>query len=366
MKFVTRSVSILFFTILFSGFNRLIETPEPRLNHLQVIGSHNSYKQSIEPAFFKLLVTLDSGAIGLEYHHLPLTDQLETGLRGLEIDVSHDPTGGRYQHPKGIEWAKQAGITLPPHDTMEVLKQPGMKVLHVADIDFNSNCLTFKNCLNEIKNWSLAHPDHSPIFITINTKDSGLNRPGATKVLPFTAPVLDSLDTEIFSVFTSQQLITPTSVKGKSQTLKQAVQKNGWPTIRSVKGKIMFILDSPDQITNTYIASGKDRPMFVSVGEENPNAAFFILNDPKQQKEQIKALVGKGFMVRTRADADTREARMNDYSRWEAAESSGAHLISTDYCLAKLSPNGKFQISFPNGKYERDNPVIFPKSRKRN
>ncbi len=337
---------------------------EQRLNQIQIIGSHNSYKQAIDPALFQLLLKKDSGAGGLAYEHLPIKEQLDLGLRGLEIDVSHDPTGGRYQNPQGIVWAKQVGIDLPPHDTAKVLSQPGMKVLHVADIDFKSSCLTLKNCLNEINDWSRAHADHLPILITINTKEEGLNRPGATKVLPFTAPVLDSLDAEVLSVFPLEKLITPALVRSTAPTLKEAVLKNGWPTLNALRGKIMFILDSPQPTTNTYLANGADRPLFVNVEEENPQAAFFILNDPVEQQQQIQSLLKKGYMVRTRADADTREARTNDYTRWQSAQASGAQLISTDYYLAQLSPDRKFEISFAGKTYTRDNPVTFVAEKK--
>lgn len=147
---------------------------ELRMNQIQVIGSHNSYKQSIEPPLLRMLIGKNPEAIGLDYHHLPLNEQLELGIRGLEIDVSHDPAGKRYQYPRGIEWAREAGIILAPHDTAHVLSQPGMKVLHVSDVDFRTSCLTFKNCLSEVREWSMKNPKHVPIFITINTKDTGL------------------------------------------------------------------------------------------------------------------------------------------------------------------------------------------------
>ena len=97
--------------------------------------------------------------------------------------------------------------------------------------------------------------------------------------------------------------------------------------------------------------------MFPNVGKDDPNAAFFIMNDPKTEGEEITERVKAGFMVRTRADADTREARTQDYSRLKAAIASGAQLISTDYYLARLSPSGKFQVSL-DGKYQACNPVI--------
>ena len=100
--------------------------------------------------------------------------------------------------------------------------------------------------------------------------------------------------------------------------------------------------------------------MFPNVGKDDPNAAFFIMNDPKAESAEIKERVKSGFMVRTRADADTREARVQDYTRLEAAIESGAQLISTDYYLGRLSPSGKFQISLKNGKYQSCNPLIAP------
>jgi hypothetical protein len=92
------------------------------------------------------------------------------------------------------------------------------------------------------------------------------------------------------------------------------------------------------------------------VEKENPNTAFFIINDPFKQNQQIQSVVKKGFMVRTRSDADT-------VKRAENAKSSGAQLISTDYYLARLSSNGKFEISFEGGTYTRHNAITIVDNR---
>jgi Phosphoinositide phospholipase C, Ca2+-dependent len=154
-------------------------------------------------------------------------------------------------------------------------------------------------------------------------------------------------------------LITPAMIKGDAPNLRTAVLQKGWPLLDNVRGKIMFVLDSPDEITKRYQASGRDRPLFVNVPESDSEAAFFIMNETIAQQDQIRALVKKGFMVRTRADAETREARSSDYRRWEAAKNSGAQLISTDYYRANLSPDGRFEISFPISSYSRCNPVNY-------
>ncbi len=61
--------------------------PEPLLNQIQVIGSHNSYKKAIDPKLFAVLQKADSAGMSkIDYSHAPLTEQLNLGLRALEID----------------------------------------------------------------------------------------------------------------------------------------------------------------------------------------------------------------------------------------------------------------------------------------
>lgn len=329
-----------------------------RMNEVQVIGSHNSYKIGIEKPLMDMILADRPEAIGLDYAHLPITEQLDLGLRGLEIDVLYDPDGGRYAHPKGLEMLKAQGVEAKPYNA-EAMMSPGFKVLHVPDIDFRSYCATFKACLADIKDWSKLHSDHLPIIITINPKTSGLDRPGFAKVLPFDKNVLDALDKEILEIFKAEQLITPKLVKGKQKTLRKAIVDKGWPDLAKAKGKILFVLDAEKELTQLYVNGdeGYARPMFANVDADNSHAAFLIRNEPIKQEQEIAALVTQGFMVRTRSDADTKEARTGDKKRFEAAIRSGAQVITTDYYLKSLSPNKDFEIGF-DGKYSRCNPVL--------
>src|SRR6187200_17719 len=62
-----------------------------RLNHLQVLGTHNSYHLAPEPP---ILAFLGDRAPAYDYTHRPLTEQLsELGVRQFEIDVYADPVG---------------------------------------------------------------------------------------------------------------------------------------------------------------------------------------------------------------------------------------------------------------------------------
>ncbi len=335
---------------------------ELKMNQTQVIGSHNSYKISIEKALMDLILSERPEAIGLDYAHIPITEQLDLGLRGLEIDVIHDPEGGRFSNPKGLEMLNAQGVETKPYNP-EAMGDPGFKVLHVPDIDFRSHCPTFKACLSDIKDWSKLHSDHLPIIITINPKSSGLDRPGFAKVIPFDKKVLNALDKEILETFKAEELITPKQIKGKQKTLRQAIVDKGWPDVAIARGKLLFVLDAENELTELYVSDDEDyaRPMFANTDVDNPHAAFFIMNDPIKQEKDIAELVKQGFMVRTRSDADTREARTGDKTRFKAAIRSGAQVITTDYYLKSLSPNKDFEIVF-DGKYSQCNPVLIKAS----
>lgn len=83
------------------------------MNQIEVLGSHNSYKQAIDPSLLSLLVKEEGDRIqGVEYSHVPIEKQLDLGLRALEIDVVYDPHGGLYAHPKGLDLVKDSD--LPP------------------------------------------------------------------------------------------------------------------------------------------------------------------------------------------------------------------------------------------------------------
>jgi hypothetical protein len=333
-----------------------------RMNQTQVIGSHNSYKIGIEKPLMDLILTDRPEAKALDYTHIPITQQLDLGLRSLEIDVLYDPEGGRFSHPKGLEMLSAQGIEAKPYNS-ESMKDPGFKVLHIPDVDFRTHCSTFKACLSDIRGWSQSRRDHLPIVITINPKTSGLTRPGFAEVLPFDQKVLDALDKEILEVFSVDNLITPKKVKGKQKTLRQAIVDKGWPELTKARGKILFVLDAGKELTELYVKEDDAyaRPMFANVDAANSHAAFLIMNDPVEQEKDIAERVKQGFMIRTRSDADTKEARTGDRSRFEAAIRSGAQVITTDYYLGSLSPNKDFEITF-DGKYSRCNPVLVKSS----
>lgn len=97
--------------------------------------------------------------------------------------------------------------------------------------------------------------------------------------------------------------------------------------------------------------------MFVnSTSTEADHAAYFTINNPVRDQQRIQDAVKTGFIVRTRADANTIEARENSTVRRDAAFSSGAHYVSTDYYVPRLEFS-EYTVKLPARSAARCNPV---------
>ena len=336
----------------------------PRMNQIQVLGSHNSYKQAMDPELLEILRRQRPGRFeGVEYWHSPLEEQLDLGLRKLEIDVVYDPDGGRFARPWGLEILKQHGLEPSrPYDPDGYMRHPGLKVLHIPDFDVWSHVYTFRQALERLKAWSDQHPEHLPIAILMNAKDNVIDEPNLTAPLPFDAAAFGVWDAEIRAVLPPAKLITPDDVRGEYETLEKAVLAHAWPTLDEARGRFLFVLDEQGPKLEAYAGghpSLHGRVMFVNAEPGRPEAAFCIVNNPVRSFDRIQQLVRAGYLVRTRSDADTREARSGDYSRMKAAFESGAHFVSTDYYLPAPF-DSRFQVKLPGGGPGRWNPLLTP------
>ena len=354
-----RRVPVFAFALLLAGC--AAELPncggcsgEVRLNDIVAIGTHNSYKQAIDPKLFAVLMhKAPDLAPGLDYAHTSLTDQLDDGARAIEIDVAYDPQGGLFAHPLG---AALMGEALPG-GYAAAMSKPGFKVLHVQDFDFRSSCATLHDCLAILKGWSRAHPDHVPVLVTFNAKDDSL--PGYTQALKFDAAAFDAFDAEIRSVLDAKDLVTPDDVQGSAPTLREAVMRHGWPSLAVSRGKLILALDEQGGKRALYQGartSLEGRAMFIDAPEDSPAAAFRVMNEALTDTAAITAAVKQGFLVRTRADADTVEARANDTRRRDAALASGAQYVSTDY-MRPDTRFGPYQARMPEGMVAACNPI---------
>ena len=336
-----------------------------KINQIQVIGTHNSYHAGMASSEAKLLQQKNPKLYeGLEYRHRPLDEQLTSGVRQIELDIYADSAGGRYAHPMGIDAVAAAGLPKDPDfDPQGLMSKPGFKVMHVQELDYRSTCQQLIACLKIVRAWSQAHKSHVPIFVLLETKQSELppqyHAPAPEK---FTSSTFDALDAEIRSVFKPNEMITPDQVRGKHATLEEAVLRNEWPTLAAARGKVVFLMDQRP-VGPVYLEGHpalRGRVIFTNAEPGQPDCAFTEENDGSQ--EEIAALVGKGYLVRTRTDADTKQARTNDTARRELALASGAQLLSTDYPASEPSQWTPYSVGLPGGAVVRCNPVNGPPS----
>lgn len=319
-----------------------------RLNDIATIGTHNSYKLPMPPATLQRIRAVDAGmADALDYGHRPLVEQLDAGARQLEIDVNYDPEGGHYR--RGSSDSK--------------LLRPGFKVLHIPGIDNSSSCVLLVDCLRIIRGWSDAHPGHVPIMLLFNAKDEQNAARGGIDALPFDTAAYDALDAEVRKIMGPGKLVTPDDVQGRYPTLRDAVLADNWPTLAAARGKFVFVLDEPPAKVAVYRGARRSlegRVFFINTDEASPAAAYLTLNDPVHDGARIRRDVAAGYLVRTRADANTREARIDDTGPRDAALASGAQYVSTDYLWADPRFAGGYRVALPGGMVARCNPVRRP------
>ncbi len=318
--------------------------PQLRLNDMRVLGSHNSYHLRPVPEVYAAIEALSRElAEAIDYSHRPLTEQLEVfGVRQFELDVYADPDGGLYANRAALPV-----IGLPAESGLPELDEPGFKVLHTQDFDFETTCLTLQSCLGEIREWSDANPAHLPLMIMIELKEESVPdaAAGAGVELPdlpidWTIPVvtdesvLAALDAELIAGVGEDRIITPDDVRQGATTLEEVILADGWPTIEESRGKVMFALVNTGEARRVYRAPSpvlEGRVMFTTSTPGDPDAAFLRVDDPIGGADDIARFSAAGYLIRTRTDSPTADAREGRTERRDAALASGANFLSTDY-----------------------------------
>jgi hypothetical protein len=276
-----------------------------RLDDVRVLGTHNSYH--LRPA--RELVPGEPA----DYAHAPIDVQLdEQGIRSLELDTYNGPT---------------------------------FPVFHSLVVDTESSCPTMEACLDTINTWSRAHPKHDPLILFVEPKPLPTSdNPTVQEVIAtaaadqsiteWDAAGLDRLDTLVRDTF-GNQLITPDEVRGDRKTLRGAVMRDGWPTLAKSRGRVLVTLIGEPEIRALYKADApslEGRAMFVDSHPSEPSAAVVTADVPERKRFQRR--LRQHFLIKTRADADGKEARANDHTRADAALASGAQVVVTDYPVA--------------------------------
>ena len=327
------------------------------INQIRIIASHNSYKKKPHPKVLRFLKKFQD-KLGdqnnpdfIDYGHLPFSEQFDNyGIRGIELDVNYDPKGGQYKRRRVNLFLFGQRQRLKG----KALKKPGFKILHISDVDFETNYLTLKSALEALKSWSDLHPDHFPIYINLEAKGShpadeskALKRLGFKKCIPFDRRAFLDLEQEISATLSPDQIFKPSDFKKSYSSLQERVLAEGWPLLEEVRGTFIFILEG----NNKHLYRTFERPLFFQYGNKSDeNTVFLLRNNAIASEREIRELTSE-FIVRTRSDAGSVESRSNNYDTWNAALRSGAQIISTDYYKADERWSS-YKIGFKNGFFE--------------
>ena len=143
-----------------------------RLNQLQVIGTHNSYRVRTPAALWHRIQQLPVLPGGkprdLDYSHASLPEQFKASIRSIKLDLYADAQGGRFCSRAGMA---MAGLSAKPEGKeLEELMQPGCKVLHLPDFDFANHSLNLKSPLVHLRTWSEATRNMCPSSSTLKPK----------------------------------------------------------------------------------------------------------------------------------------------------------------------------------------------------
>lgn len=351
------------------------DSPDIRLNHIQVIGTHNSYHREVSLAERTVFEKYVPSPEDYYYSHATLDAQLEhQSVRSFELDLHSDEKGGLY-YPPLIWTLSNLTNETTPYDG-EVLKKPGIKVFHVTDFDPDSVCHTFIDCLIQLKNWSDGNPQHVPITIDLELKTDapaciiGGVCPG--EATTWTLPRLLNVDAEILSVFNKSQLIRPDDVRKADLTLEESILNHGWPTLNSTRGKLLFFFDndpkpddpnSPRELYRADAPSLQNRTIFTNALEGSPDCAFIKHNEPRgNDTAEIQRLVKKGYLVRTRSDVPIDTVLNRTTEMRDSAFESGAQIVSTDFPSWGMSARWgwDYVAMLKGGRVARCNPVVAP------
>lgn len=275
-----------------------------KFNELTFLGTHNSYQRYHES---------ESSGCGNDEKGAPITlsDQLDSGLRSLEIDIETvvDETGTHFL------------------------------CMHSPLLDMETNCYSFEKALEELTVWSDNNPGHLPITIIIEPKPVFIP---LENMEFFSLKAANALDATVREAL-GDKLVTPADVMGNYSSLREMRENDAWPLAKDMLGKFAVILH-PCSVTSDYIGqdeSIKTQSLFPMVNikdKDKSYASFLLINDAQLLLKKSASLADGNYMIRTRADLSGQYSA----TTFSAASASAANIISTDYPHLESGDGDKF------------------------
>lgn len=268
---------------------------EPTLSELQVKVAHNSF---------------DKG---------PLHKQMQTSgppwegsCRGVEFDLVLDPTSCTGQE----NWCFS-------------LQHGGR---------FSPDSRSFEDALKELQSWSLQNPTHDVCFLHLDLKETCVE--GDHKAFA------REIDRQVKQYFHRNQLLTPQDIRGSHKNLATALKKEGWPSLKSLKGKFIVVMTGNDTDPNVekrksfYRAyNPKEQIAFVDIDQRkvsdiekirkhHADRAFLNVKVGYSNWKELGQQAQKEGLI-------TRAWKVNSPSSWSCSIDAKIHLFATDEIFGK-------------------------------
>lgn len=283
-----------------------------RLNHLQVIGTHNSYHKAP-------LIAADESH---KYTHKPLNEQLEGGVRAFELDL-HGGQDGK------------------------------IHVYHIQAIDDRTTCSKLVDCLNVLKTWSDGRPTHTPIFVWFEIK----NDTSITQAIND----IREVEQEILSVIPAERLITADFIRGSYASPRARVEAEGWPALRDVAGMFAFMLIDRDDLASAYSANQTSldgRKIWINAGSDQhtqPWALFTKVGGTDDAAEISDALEHQ--LIVASNSCGTGPSDEECQTRLDVGIKNGLHMLKDDH---PFPTSGQSYVAKLPGGSPGCNPVTAP------
>lgn len=283
-----------------------------RLNDVQTVGTHNSYH--VAP-FFAM-------SAEWKYTHLPITEQLDAGVRSLELDPHFDPVFSSFN------------------------------VYHEPVVDYRSRCHCLTACMREVAHWSARNPGHTILKIVIEPKFN----------IDIVNPYLDAhrgvahmraLQNTLLAHWPADKVLTPAMVQGDAPSMRAAIQPGscGWPSDEETRGWAMFILDAWTENADAGVAlralplseqlffirgtAAYDIPEDVAVLELSACECSKSKINTDACLSDMEALVARNYLVR--AATDTAGCAVRNVSALaEGTQAAGVQILVTDFIKQAL------------------------------
>eukprot|EP00466_Bigelowiella_natans_P012457 jgi/Bigna1/85765/estExt_fgenesh1_pg.C_60049 len=263
------------------------------LNRVQVVGTHNSVHVA---GMFSIFIPY------WQYTHPSLIDQLNTGIRHLEIDLWYNKSFGMWEvwHECVDRLTVSAPLLLICNDAIVGGGGAGGGSKMVTP-------LLLRDVLSQLFSWSKSNQGHFPLSINLDIKGAYIS--GTSYLTPWLLgrgfshskadrQIFQALEREILAEFPIPNLHTPASMLlgSGTKTLREAIQKSGWPAVNALRGKTQFQLNLNGcrASLNTVIPSSVFFKRGHNFQDPEPDVGWFETNDPVV----TKILIEKGYFVR--------------------------------------------------------------------